>query len=52
MEWATDIGTTVNAATNTINGHHTYYFSSDIIHVKKNTMLPEHVLIPGLYPEA
>ena len=51
MDWATDIGTTVNTATNTINGHHTYYYSSDIIHVTKNTILPEHVLIPGLQPD-
>ena len=51
MDWTTDIGTTVIAATNTINGHHTYYYSSDIIHVKKNTILPDHVLIPGLHPD-
>ena len=48
MDWTTDIGTTVNSATNTNNGHHTYYFSSDVIHVKKNTILPEHVLSPGI----
>ena len=49
MDWTTDIDTTVNAVTKAINGHHTYYYSnSDIIHVKKNTILPEHVLSPGI----
>ena len=51
MDWKTDIDTTVNAVTKAINGHHSYYYSSDIIHVKKNTILPEHVLVPGLQPD-